>query len=746
MRVDQELAVAEDEVDRWVQSACVLCSNGCACDIAVKDGRMVGVRGRAGDRINHGRLGPKGLYASWQWSDQDRLTRPLVRQNGTLVETSWDAAMDRIVAESKRRQPLQHGFYTSGQLFLEEYYTLAVIGKAGLGTPHMDGNTRLCTATAAASLKETFGSDGQPGSYNDIEACDALFLFGHNMAATQTVLWSRVLDRIEGADTPAVVAVDPRMTPVAETAVRTGGVHLRPLPGTNQALMNGLIHELIAHDWIDRAWVDQHTLGYDDLAQTVEPYTPEKVAEICDVPAADLRRAAEIFGTSERVLSTVLQGFYQSHQATAASCQVNNLHLLRGMIGKPGCGVLQMNGQPTAENTRECGADGDLPGFRNWANPDHIDELAQLWNVDRQVIPHWAPPTHAMQLWRYVEQGSIDFLWISATNPAVSLPELGRIREILGKQELFLVVQDGFFTETAAYADVVLPAALWGEKQGTFTNASRTVHLSEQAVAPPGEARSDLEIFLDYAERMDFRDRDGHRLIGWKTPEGAFDAWKECSRGRPCDYSGLTYDALRGESGIPWPCTADQPEGTDRLYADAVFPTDPAVCEDFGHDLTTGGSTTPEKYKAQQPGGKAFLKAADFRPPPETTSPEFPLIGTTGRSPYHFHTRTKTGRSPRLRRAEPRMWVELSEQDAAELQVAAGETVVVESARGRVEAECRVGTPRPGVVFLPFHFGYWDNADGPPTAANEVTITEWDPVSKQPLFKVAAVRVRKVKR
>jgi ferredoxin-nitrate reductase len=749
VRVDQHLrdGIAEGEVDRWVQSACVLCSNGCACDIAVKDGQMVGVRGRAEDRINRGRLGPKGLYASVQWSDQDRLTTPLVREGGRLVETDWDHAMARIVAESKKRQPLAHGFYTSGQLFLEEYYTLAVIGKAGLGTPHMDGNTRLCTATAAAALKETFGSDGQPGSYNDIEACDAIFLFGHNMAATQTVLWSRVLDRVEGADPPVIVAVDPRSTPVAEIATRTGGVHLAPLPGTNQALMNGLLREVIEQGWVNREYVDAHTLGYDDLAATVASYTPERVAELCGVPAADVRRAAEIFGTSERVLSTVLQGFYQSHQATSASCQVNNLHLLRGLIGKPGSGLLQMNGQPTAENTRECGADGDLPGFRNWANPDHIDELARLWNVDPLVIPHWAPPTHAMQLWRYVEQGSIDFLWISATNPAVSLPELPRIRKILDQDDLFLVVQDGFLTETAQYADVVLPAALWGEKQGTFTNASRTVHLSDQAVDPPGRARSDLDIFLDYARRMDFRDRDGERLIRWTSPEEAFDAWKECSRGRPCDYSGLSYERLRGGSGIPWPCTEDAPDGTDRLYVDSEFPSDPDVCEDYGHDLLTGGSTTPEKYKAQARGGRAFLKAAEFTEPPEWISPEYPLIATTGRSPYHFHTRTKTGRSRRLRQAAPSVWVEVSRADADRLGLAEDDKVRVESARGSMVGPVRIGGGRDGVVFVPFHFGYWDTSGrapyDEPTAANEFTLTEWDPVSKQPLFKVSAVRLTK---
>ncbi|GLZ29162.1 molybdopterin oxidoreductase [Lentzea sp. NBRC 105346] len=738
VRVDQHLeeGLTESDVDRWVQSACVLCSNGCACDVAVKDGRMVGVRGRAEDVVNRGRLGPKGLYGSWQWSDTDRLTRPLVRENGKLVETDWDTAMDLVVRRSKELLnevgPLSHGFYTSGQLFLEEYYTLAVIGKAGLGTPHMDGNTRLCTATAAAALKETFGADGQPGTYTDIDVCDALFLFGHNMAETQTVLWSRVLDRLEGPDRPVLVAVDPRETKVAQHA----DVHLAPLPGTNQALMNGLVRELITRGWVDHEYVKAHTIGFAELKQTVEPYTPEHVAEVCRIDANDLRRAAELFGTKDRVVSTVLQGFYQSHQATAASCQVNNLHLLRGMIGSPGRGVLQMNGQPTAQNTRETGADGDLPGFRNWSNPQHIEQLARLWNVEPLTIPHWAPPTHAMQIWRYAEQGTIRFLWISGTNPAVSLPELSRVRAILRQENLFVVAQDGFRTETTELADVVLPAALWGEKHGTFTNATRTVHLSEQAVEPPGEARSDLDIFLDYARRMDFHDKDGDVLIKWKDAEGAFDAWRECSRGRPCDYSDLSYERLRGGSGIPW--------GTERLYGDHRFPTDPDYCEDYGHDLLTGATTTPEQYRAKQPGGRAFLKAAEYVPGPEQPSAEYPFVCTTGRTVYHFHTRTKTGRSRRLRDAAPEPWVEVSAEDAAELGVAQGDVVRVESERGAVEVSVRIGRCRQGVVFLPFHYGYWDtDSDEHDRAANELTATRWDPVSKQPVFKVSSVRITK---
>jgi ferredoxin-nitrate reductase len=743
-RVDTLLT--EDDPDAWVQTASVLHSNGDGYEFAVKQGRIVGVRGRAEDRVNHGRLGPKDLYGWQANASADRLTTPLVREHGRLVEASWDEAMGRIVERSQHLLDRpggwgRFGFYTSGQLFLEEYYTLAVIGKAGLGTPHMDGNTRLCTATAAAALKASFGTDGQPGSYTDVDHCDALALWGHNVAETQTVLWTRMLDRRRGPDPPRLLCVDPRETAVA----READVHLAPRSGTNVALMNAIQHELIANGWIDDAYIAAHTLGFEQLSMTVEPWTPERAAAICDVPADAIRHAAELVGTCEHLLSTVLQGYYQSNQATAAACQVNNLHLLRGLLGRPGAGLYQMNGQPTAQNTRETGADGDLPGLRNWDNEEHVRELAALWNVPLHTIPHWAPPTHAMQLFRYAEQGSIELLWISATNPAVSLPELSRVRDILCREELFVVVQDLYRTETTEFADVVLPAATWGEKTGTFTSVDRTVHLSEQGVDPPGQARSDLHIFLDYARRMDFRDRDGAPLIKWDDPESAFEAWKACSKGRPCDYSGLTYAQLRRRNGIQWPCTDAAPEGTERLYTDGVFNTDPDYTETYGHDLSTGAAFSREAYAAKQPGGRAFLHAAEYEPSPEVTTDEYPLLLTSGRTVYHFHTRTKTARAPELNAAAPDVWVELSVADAAELGIANGDRVRVESPRGAIEGPARIGTPRPGVVFVPFHYGSWDQPDGaPPRAANELTITAWDPVSKQPLFKVAAVRVTKV--
>lgn len=744
-RTDMFLAdgVRPETVERWVPAASILHSNGDAMEIAVRAGRMVGVRGRATDRVNRGRLGPKDLYGWQATQSAGRLTRPLIRVDGRLVETDWDTAMDRIVRRSRELLagpgPESFGFYTSGQLFLEEYYTLAVLAHGAIGTPHVDGNTRLCTATAAEALKESFGSDGQPGSYTDVDHADAIALYGHNVAETQTVLWARMLDRLAGADPPALLCVDPRPTAVAAHAT----VHLAPLPGTNLALMNALLHELIAHDWLDHDYLAAHTVGFDALADTVASWTPERAGAVCRLEPREIRQAAELLGTAPRLLSTVLQGVYQSHQATAAAVQVNNVHLLRGLLGKPGCGVLQMNGQPTAQNTRECGADGDLPGFRNYANTDHVAELARLWGVAAQDIPHDGPPTHAMRMFELAEQGSLRMLWVSATNPAVSLPELARIRRVLSRPELFLVVQDIFRTETAELADVVLPAAAWGEKTGVFTNADRTVHLSERAVPPPGSARADLDIFLDYARRMDFRDTAGNMLPPWTNAQEAYAAWQRCSAGRPCDYSALSYARLR-DGGVQWPCTETRPDGTERLYADAHFPTEPDYCESFGKDIGTGSPIDEKDYRADDPGGRAIIKAVDYEPPAEQPSAGYPLVLITGRTLYHFHTRTKTARVRQLQDAAPQVWVELSADDAAPAGIAEGDLVEVFSARGAVRARARITAIRLGVVFLPFHYGYFDADGDRDRAANELTRTEIDPASKQPLFKTAAAGIRRI--
>jgi anaerobic selenocysteine-containing dehydrogenase len=743
IRVD-ERTIAEPE--RWVRSVCVLCSVGCGLDVGVADGRIVGVRGRADDRVNHGRLGPKGLHGWEANASRDRLTVPLIRRGGSLQPASWDEAMTAIVERSKadieRYGPGSHGFYNSGQLFLEEYYTLALVAEAGIGTAHLDGNTRLCTATAANALIESFGTDGAPGSYADFDLTDAIFLVGHNMASTQTVLWARVLDRLDGPNPPWLVVVDPRRT----EAARRADVHLAPRPGTNLPLLNGLLRVLIERGWIDSAFIREHTVDFETLVAATEPWTPDRVEAVTHVPGDRLLAAAEILGTAPTLVSTCLQGVYQSLQATASAVQVNNLHLIRGLIGKPGSTVFQMNGQPTAQNTRECGANGEFVAFRNWKNPDHVADTARAWNVEPSKLPTWTPPTHAMQIFQLAERGSIRFLWIIATNPAVSLPEVGRIRRILAKENLFVVVSDAFLTETAELADVVLPAAIWAEKTGCTTNADRTVHLSDRAIEPPGDARSDLDILLDYARRMDFRDKDGAPLVKFVDAEGAFESWKACSKGRPCDYSGMSHALLRQRGPIQWPCTEEHPLGRERQYEDGVFNTAAETCETYGHDLATGAAITPEQYAARDPKGRAIIKGAEAFPPPEEPDDSYPFFLTTGRVTHHFHTRTKTGRSAELNAAAPRAFVEMARSDAQAVGVSDGDLVEVRSRRGRVVVPVVVGGIEPGVLFIPFHYGdEGDESGEPPTAANRLTMSGWDPVSKQPHFKYAAVAVRPIR-
>lgn len=676
-------------------------------------------------------------------NDKSPLSHPLIRKNGVLERASWEEAMDLIVRKTKeiRDRLTSHGigFCTSGQLFLEEYYVLALIGKAGLNTLHMDGNTRLCTATAAASMRESFGSDGQAGSYSDIDCTDCLFLVGHNVAATQTVLWSRMLDRLEGHSPPKLIVIDPRLSETAKEAT----VHLAPKIGTNMAVLNGIQHLMFKNKWIDQDYVSKHVVGLEALKAKVESYSPELVDKISGVPADKLREAARVIGTTPSLLCTALQGVYQSNQATASGCQVNNISLLRGLIGKAGSGVLQMNGQPTAQNNREAGCDGEYPGFRNFQNPSHMRELAELWNIEYERVPHWNEPTHVQNMLNYIAGGSIEMLWISGTNPLVSLPHLPRVRQLLSKPELFVICQDIYMTETADIADVVLPAAQWAEKTGCYTNVDRTVHLSQKAVDPPGKAKADLCIWLDFANRMNFRDKDGNSLITWTGPEEVFEGFKKMTKGRPCDYSGLTYELLTGGSGIQWPCNGTYPLGKERLYEHGQFFTDIEYCESFGHDLETGAPYTKEQYALWNPAGRAVLKAADYLPPIEQPTNEFPLMLSTGRRVHQFHTRTKTGRAPALQRACPSPQIEVSAEDAANAKISTGENVIVRSPRGAVEMPATISNISKGQTFIPFHFGYWDAPDDRARAANELTMERWDPVSKQPLFKAGVIRIEK---
>jgi ferredoxin-nitrate reductase len=725
---------------KWTKSTCGLCSIGCGVEVASIDGELRGIRGRSDHPVNLGRLGPKGL-GQWQANAHpSRGTTPRLRgPEGGWSECSWDAAMTRVAREIddaiSMHGPGAVAFYNSGQLLLEEYYTLSKIARAGLGTPNIDSNTRLCTATVAESLVASFGADGPPGSFADFEAADCIVLFGHNAAEQSTVLWMRIMAAKSGPRPPKIIAIDPRRTATAAAA----DLHLAVRPGTNIALINGILRQLIHKRWFDRAFIQANTVGFEELARTVEPYSPAKVEELTGVPASKLETAAEWIGTSPAVVSTCLQGVYQSHQATATACAVNTMHLLMGKIGKPGCAPFQFAGQPSSMNTRETGADGAYPGYRNWANPTHMKDLAKRWNVPVELLGK--KPVTAPEIFEQCFEGQIRVLVVLGTNPAASFPD--RDRTLAALRNVFLVVMDPFMdTETAALADVYLPTAMWGEKTGCMTNAERRCNLVEKVIEPPGEAKSDLEILVDLSRRLNLVDKSGAPLIQYSSPAEAFEDWKACSAGTIPDYSGMSYKMLAERGGVQWPCNKEHPDGTERLYVDPTFPTAPELVEGALKDFQTGHAHTPHEYKAIAPdGGRARLLTVAFEEPLDTVDASFPFVAISGRQVYHWHTRTKTAKVPELAEAAPRGFVAIFARDATKLGIEDGDMVRIVARRGQVIAPAKVGENVPeGVVFIPFHYG--DLALD--ASADAIAPDLADPVSKQPVQKYSAVRIERV--
>ncbi len=736
-RIDQNLGIT-GEPDRWVHSACVLCSNGCGLDIAVKDERIVGVRGNASHPVNFGHLGPKGENGWVANNDPHRGTTPMIRRHkgGPLEPVNWEEAMSFFIDHFRAAWSKTHdnlACYNSGQLTIEEFYTLGKFWRGGLQSSNIDGNTRLCTATSGTGLQANFGADGPVASYVDIDQAELICIYGHNVAEAQTVLWERMLSAKEN-NRGRIIVVDPRKSPT----VRQGAdLHLQIRLGTNVAIMNGIIHQLIARGWVDQEFVNAHTVGFDNLDKVTRDYPLERVAEICGIPAAQIEEAAEWIGSTQRMVSTVLQGFYQSVEATAASSLVNTVHLLRGAIGKRGSGPLLMAGQPSAMSNREAGADGSYPGYRNPDNPKHMDEIAALWNINRNSF-HPEKPKDIITMLEIAERGEIEFMWVIGTNPIVSLPDQNRTRKILEK--LFLVVQDPFYdTDSVALADLYLPVAMWGEKTGCITNADRTVNLMLKAVEPPHGLKTDLEIFVEVADRLGFKDKDGKPLISFKEPRDAFNEWCKVSRGRPCDYSGMTYELILEMGAVRWPCNEEHPRGSERLYEDYQFWTDVDRCQSYGVDFLTGNKASRTDYEKIDPKGKAFLRPAAWRMQPNPPDEKYPYVLSTGRVVYHFHTRTKTGRSRALNDRAPHAYVEIHPEDAKQLGIMMGDTVEVYSPHGRWEGPAMVvDTVRQGEFFIPFHYG------NGPTSANQHTWYARDPVSNQPQFKSSPVNIRRI--
>lgn len=738
-RIDQNI-YSQGEVEKWVYSTCNICSIGCGCYIGVKNNQIVGIKGNGDHPINRGRLGPKGENQWHANNAPDRLLTPMIRdENGELQPASWDEAMT-LIAQKAKQSISEKGnnsvsIYSTGQGFLEDYYTTAKIGRAGLQTHLLDANTRLCTATTEFCLLQSFGADGTPASYDDVDETETLILFGHNPAETGTVFFERIMDRKMRTGKPYLIVIDPRETLTAKEA----DLHLQLKPATNVPLFNGIIRELIEKGHIDNDFVSKYTVGYDEMKSSVEEWTVEKTAKATGISESNIQIAIDVIAKTPSLVTTTLQGVFQSAESTTACVAVNNLHLIRGLIGKPGSGPLHMAGQPSSSANRTAGGVGTYPAHRNPMNPLHIQQMADLWNVKEENLPA-GPEKGIEDIIGLIEDDKIGLFWNIGTNPLVSLPNRKRVQKALSKT--FVIVQDPFLTETSSIADVMLPAALWGEKEGTMENADRTINVLRKAVEPPSGVKSDFEIFLDFAKRMDFKDRDGKPLIQYSTTEECFEEFKKVSKGRPCDMTGMTYEKLQKLNGIRWPAPTEDSEGTTRLYSDFKFYTKVDEAQTYGKDQFTGRAYTRKEFEEIGANGKAILHPTKHLPAYEQPNEEYPMWLTTGRLVWHWHTRTKTGRSPMLQMAAQHGYVEVNQKDAERLDILEGEVVRITSPRGVIEVPARIGDAvQEGLLFVPFHFGNLDKKE----SANELTVDFVDPLSKQPTFKQAACKIEKIR-
>ncbi|MEO7556678.1 MAG: nitrate reductase [Acidimicrobiales bacterium] len=696
---------ASRAADSWVRTTCGYCSVGCGMLVGVRDGKAVAVQGDPEHPVNRGRLCPKGLCEHQTIAAPGRLTEP--RVDGHVA--TWDVALDRVADGFKdlveRHGPDSVAVLSTGQLVTEEFYALGKLVRLGMGVRHFDGNTTLCMASAVAGYRMSFGTDGPPGCYEDLELADVVVLWGANIADNHPLLAPRVLaDRRDRT----LVVVDPRVTKSAMLA----DIHVPVRPRGDVALLNGILRVVLDDGLVDLDAAREHADGLDHLLAHLDTWTVERAAAEAGVEPDDVVDLARLIGQAKRCVLAWSMGVNHSAQGTETVTLLNTLALLTGNVGRPGASPFSITGQCNAMGTRESGFTASMPGYRAYDDPAARAELAGRLGIDEARLPAERGRAYP-DIINAVVSGRIKGLWIIATNPVVSYPN----REVLelGLRDLeLLVVQDGFETPTSALADVLLPAAIWGEKEGTFTNSERRVSRVRAAVAPPGEARSDFAITLALAERWGCRDE---LFGGWTGPEDAFTEWRAVSAGRPCDYSGITYERIDATGGVQWPCPADDPTvplaGTARLYTDLQF---------------------------NRIGGRAALHVIEPRPLRDAPRPAFPLLLNTGRTVEHWHTRTKTGRVPILEGLAPEAWVELHPSDADELGVCSGDWVRVGSQRGSVERiRARVTSiVRRGEVFIPFH---WDDA-----CANRLTDDEFDPISREPNYKQCAVRVERIAR
>jgi anaerobic selenocysteine-containing dehydrogenase len=691
--------------DATASLVCGFCSTGCSLDVHLRDGQAINLTPTAAYPVNIGMACPKGWESLTPLRAPDRATTPLIRKGKRLVPVTWPEALqtfsERFKAILAEHGPESVAFLSTGQIPTEEMALLGAFAKFGMGLVHGDGNTRQCMATSVVAYKETFGFDAPPYTYADFEESDVIVLWGSNLCIAHPIMWERVC---RNPHDPAIIVVDPRTT---ETAV-AGTEHVALLPKSDLTLLYGLARMLIDRGWIDRGFIAAHTSGFDEFADHVGPFTPERVCEATGIPIDQLERLAATIARGQRVSFWWTMGVNQSHEGTRTAQAIIALALLTGNIGRPGTGANSITGQCNAMGSRLFSNTTSLLGGHNFADADHRAKVAGVLGIAEERIPQRASDAYD-QILEGVVAGRVKGLWVVATNSAHSWINKGHLAEVVDRLD-FLVVQDMYAsTDTAQLADLVLPAAGWAEKDGTFINSERRVGVVKKVAAAPGEALADFAIFKLLADAWGC----GDLFRDWTSPEAVFEILQRLSAGQPCDITGIDgYEMIDDLQGVQWPYPAGsaalEPGAERRLFEDGRFYT---------------------------PDERARFRFEQPRPPQSSTSEAYPLVLLTGRgSSSQWHTGTRTLKSPQLLALAPTdPYVEVAPEDAEARGVDAGDEVVVLSQRGSMRARAFVtATIAPGQVFIPMHFA----------GTNHLTHESFDPYSRQPSYKWAAVEVR----
>jgi nitrate reductase NapA len=715
-------------VTAWTKSVCRFCGTGCGVYVGTDAGRVVSVMG---DKDNHnaGYLCVKGALLPQIMYGPDRLLHPLVRKDGKLERATWNEALDLVARRFQdaieKSGPDSVGFYGSGQALTEETYVANKLFKAGIRTNNVEGNPRLCMASAVGGYTTTFGKDEPMGCYEDIDYADVFFIIGSNTAEAHPIVWDRIMRRKRNAAGVKLIVADPRRTPTA----RAADLYIGFTPGTDLAILNAIAHVMVAENLIDQEFMANHVVfgegteankAWADYKASLDAFTPEKAAQMANCRAQDIVQAARWFGARDKAaMSMWTMGLNQRTRGVWVNNLVHNLHLITGKIGTPGSTPMSLTGQPNAcGGVRDGGALAPLlPYGRLVANEKHRAEMEKIWGVAPGTIQP-KPGLFTIDMFRAMEAGKLNALWIMCTNPGQTLPNVGRYRKAMQNPEAFVVVTEAFHpTRTSELASVVLPAALWAEKEGVYGCTERRYQLLEKSVEPQGEARPDLEILCEFGRRL------GHgKLVDFKSPA---DVWTEilaCCKGTAYDFSGMTRDRLRKSHGLLWPMPSADHPGTKRRY---IKGEDPLVPADHPTRMKFYG----------RPDGKAVVWARPQTGPEETTNAEYPCYYTTTRILEHWHTSTMTGNIKELRPALEAL-AEFHPEDAKGLGIQAGQKVRVVSRRGQETFRVRIteDTNR-GLINVHMH--------DPDHLCNLPTIDAVDPVSRQPEFKICAVRVEK---